>query len=55
VAIASTVLATLVTMAVPASLSQTPEGEAGAMDDPCPVHIHAGTCAELGDVIRCAD
>lgn len=34
---------------VPASLAQTPASGAG--DVAHPVHIHAGTCAELGEVI----
>ncbi len=45
---AVTALAAL-TLLVPASSAQTPEAEmAGATH---PVHIHAGTCAELGDVV----
>jgi len=40
---------TALTLLVPTGSAQTPEGEmAGAMH---PVHIHAGTCAELGDVV----
>ena len=34
---------------VPAGLAQTPESSAG--DEAHPVHIHAGTCAELGEVV----
>lgn len=37
------------TLLVPAGIAQTPEAEmAGAAH---PVHIHTGTCAELGDVV----
>jgi hypothetical protein len=38
------------TWLVPASGAQTPEGEAA--DPAHPVHVHAGTCAELGEVIH---
>lgn len=38
------------TMFVPGSVAQTPEAE-GGMEGPHPVHIHSGTCAELGDVV----
>lgn len=34
---------------VTTGLAQTPEGEAG--EAPHPVHIHAGSCAELGEVV----
>ena len=34
---------------VPAGVAQTPESGDGAESHP--VHIHAGTCAELGDVV----
>jgi len=47
-AAAVTALAALA-LVVPPGGAQTPEGEgAGAAH---PVHIHAGTCAELGDVV----
>lgn len=36
------------TLLVPASRAQTPESGAGAAH---PVHIHAGSCATLGDVV----
>ena len=36
-------------LAVPVSLAQTPV--AGDMMEAHPVHIHSGTCAELGDVV----
>jgi hypothetical protein len=36
------------TLVVPAGLAQTPESGAEAAH---PVHIHAGTCAELGEVV----
>jgi hypothetical protein len=38
------------TWLVPASGAQTPEGEAAGAA--YPVHVHAGTCAELGEVIH---
>jgi hypothetical protein len=45
---AVTALAAL-TLLTPSGSAQTPEGEmAGATH---PVHIHSGTCAELGDVV----
>ncbi|MDQ3692173.1 MAG: hypothetical protein M3464_00900 [Chloroflexota bacterium] len=45
---AVTVVAAL-TLSVPAGIAQTPVAEtAGATH---PVHIHTGTCAELGDVV----
>lgn len=36
------------TLLIPAASAQTPEGEMASGTHP--VHIHAGTCAELGDV-----
>ena len=36
-------------MAVPAGVAQTPQAAMG--DEAHPVHIHSGTCAELGDVV----
>lgn len=36
---------------VPASQAQTPVSEAQTGEAPHPVHIHAGTCAELGEVV----
>jgi hypothetical protein len=42
---------TALAMVVPASLAQTPESGTG-MEGPHPAHIHAGTCAELGDVVK---
>jgi hypothetical protein len=40
----------VLTLLVPAGSAQTPEAEpAGAVH---PVHIHAGTCAELGEVVH---
>jgi hypothetical protein len=36
-------------MAVPGGVAQTPQAAMG--DDAHPVHIHSGTCAELGDVV----
>jgi hypothetical protein len=44
------VLATL-TLLVPVSVAQTPVGEADALEEAHPAHIHAGSCAELGDVV----
>lgn len=38
-----------VTLLVPGSRAQTPES--GAMGATHPVHIHSGTCAQLGDVV----
>lgn len=47
--IAAVTALTALTLLVPTSSAQTPVGEmAGAMH---PVHIHTGTCAELGDVV----
>ncbi|MDQ2655709.1 MAG: hypothetical protein M3Z20_21995 [Chloroflexota bacterium] len=42
--------ATLALLA-PASLAQTPVSETQAGEAPHPVHLHAGTCAELGEVV----
>ena len=39
------------TLLVPAGLAQTPVGEADTAEEAHPVHIHSGTCAELGDVV----
>ena len=41
----------VLTVMVPNSLAQTPEGEGGMADGPHPAHIHSGTCEELGDVV----
>lgn len=43
----------LVTLLVPGSLAQTPEGQATPIvgDNPHPAHIHSGTCADLGDIV----
>lgn len=38
-------------ISVPAGLAQTPVASPAAGDGPHPAHIHAGTCAELGDVV----
>lgn len=43
-----TALAAL-TLLVPAGSAQTPVSEVGAVH---PVHVHAGTCAELGEVVH---
>jgi hypothetical protein len=47
ISVAAAAALAALTMLVPAGSSQTPEAEATAH----PVHIHAGTCAELGEVI----
>jgi hypothetical protein len=39
------------TLVLPGSLAQTPASETEAGDGAHPAHIHAGTCAELGDVV----
>jgi hypothetical protein len=36
---------------VPVSLAQTPVSETQTGEAPHPVHLHAGTCAELGEVV----
>ncbi len=38
-------------LSVPAGLAQTPVASPSAGDGPHPAHIHAGSCAELGDVV----
>jgi hypothetical protein len=45
---AVTALATL-TLLVPTGSAQTPEAATGSVAHP--VHVHSGTCAELGDVV----
>lgn len=39
------------TLLLPGSLAQTPEGGEPATEAPHPAHIHAGSCAELGEVV----
>jgi hypothetical protein len=39
------------TLLVPVSLAQTPVSEAETEGEVHPAHIHAGTCAELGEVV----
>jgi hypothetical protein len=47
--VAAVAALTALTLLVPTGSAQTPVGEAaGAVH---PVHIHSGTCAELGDVV----
>lgn len=41
----------VLTISVPASLAQTPVASPAGGDGPHPAHIHAGSCAELGDVV----
>ena len=41
----------MLTLSVPAGLAQKPVASPVAGDGPHPAHIHAGTCAELGDVV----
>ncbi len=49
---AAIVFATLtLTLLVPVSVAQTPVNEANQAEESHPAHIHAGTCAELGDVV----
>lgn len=39
------------TMLIPGSSAQTPVSEADTAAEAHPAHIHAGTCAELGEVV----
>lgn len=39
------------TLLAPAAFAQTPVSEGQMMDGPHPVHIHSGTCDQLGDVV----
>jgi hypothetical protein len=47
--IGATIAVVALTQFVSATVAQTPES--GASDEMHPVHIHAGSCAELGDVV----
>jgi hypothetical protein len=39
------------TLIIPGSFAQTPESEADTAAEAHPAHIHAGTCADLGEVV----
>jgi hypothetical protein len=47
---AMTALAAL-TLLVPSSVAQTPVSEGDIVEEAHPAHIHAGSCAELGEVV----
>ena len=48
ISMAAAIALAAITMFAPASHAQTPETDGGHAH---PVHIHAGTCAELGEVV----